>query len=186
MINILGNNKNSEVIANSPISDNDYQKAKGIILNIHKITAQKINEGYGPFYAEIYDENGKFVAGEANSVIKSGCSHNHAEINTIAKAEHVLNTYDVSKSNLTLYVNAEPCIMCVGAIMWSGVKTVYYSVPSRDVEKITGFDEGFKPNWQAEFSKRGIKVYGNIEPEAGKEVLRQYVELGKTVYKPAR
>ena len=60
----------------------------------------------------------------------------------------------------------------------------YYSVTSRDVELITWFDEGFKPNWLEEFKKRNIVVYGNIEADLGKEVLKEYISSGKTVYKP--
>lgn len=70
--------------------------------------------------------------------------------------------------------------------MWSGIKNVYFGVPSKKVEQITGFDEGFKPHWLKEFKKRGITVYGNIEPEAGEIVLKNYVDGGKKVYKPAR
>jgi tRNA(Arg) A34 adenosine deaminase TadA len=76
--------------------------------------------------------------------------------------------------------------MCLGGIMWSGIKNIYYGVPSETVEKLTGFDEGFKPNWHDEFKQRGITVYGNIEPEAGEKALKNYMENGLTVYKPAR
>ena len=70
--------------------------------------------------------------------------------------------------------------------MWSGIKNVYYSVPSETVEKITGFDEGFKPSWLKEFKKRGIAVYGNIEAKLGEVELKQYVQTGKKIYKPER
>ena len=76
--------------------------------------------------------------------------------------------------------------MCLGGIMWSGIKAVYYGVPSKRVEEITGFDEGFKPDWLEEFKKRGITVYGNIAVEVGEQVLRDYVAQGHTVYKPER
>ena len=107
-------------------------------------------------------------------------------MNAIKAAEEKLGTYDLAPYNLSLYVTAEPCMMCLGGIMWSGIKAVYYGVPSKDVEKITGFDEGFKPHWFKEFKKRGIVVYGNIEPEVGKKELRRYVKDGKEVYKPSR
>jgi tRNA(Arg) A34 adenosine deaminase TadA len=95
-------------------------------------------------------------------------------------------TYDLSKYNLSLYITAEPCMMCIGAIMWSGIKNVYYGLPSEVVEKITGFDEGFKPDWIDEFKKRGITVYGNIVPELGKQALTEYINNGHKVYKPER
>ena len=70
--------------------------------------------------------------------------------------------------------------------MWSGIKTVYYGVPSKRVEEITGFDEGFKAGWIQEFQKRHIAVYGNIEPQAGEEILKEYVEAGRKIYRPHR
>ena len=107
-------------------------------------------------------------------------------MNAIKSAQEKLNTYDLSKYNLKIYITAEPCIMCLGAIMWSGIKEVYFGVNSKSVEKITGFDEGFKPNWLKEFKKRKITVYGNIKLKKGEEVLKTYVNSGKTIYKPER
>lgn len=160
--------------------------ADKIILSVLKKTEMAIDKGKGPFYAVIVDSNGKIVAEAANSVIECQCCENHAEMNAIKEACKNLKTYDLAPYNLSIYISAEPCIMCTGAIMWSGIKNVYYSVSSKDVEKITGFDEGFKPNWVKEFKKRGINVYGNIQEDAGKAVLEIYMAKGKTVYKPSR
>ena len=145
-----------------------------------------IAKGHGPFLAAIFDENDNLVAKEANSVVLQQCSHNHAEMNAIRQAEKVLNTYDLSAHNLKIYVTSEPCIMCLGGIMWSGIKEVYYGVPSSKVEQITGFDEGFKPDWFEEFARRGITVYGQIAQTEGEKILAEYMSAGKTVYKPQR
>lgn len=177
--------KEETIIANSPIGEKSLKRAEKILAKIHKKTEKGIKEGKGPFYAEIYDENGRFIAGASNSVIEEGCSICHAEVNALKKAHLIYREYNLAPKNLTIYVNAEPCMMCLGAIMWSGVRTVFYSVPSSDVERITGFDEGFKPDWLREFKKRGIMVFGNIEAEAGKKVLEKYVALGKEIYKPS-
>ncbi len=172
--------------ANSPISKNDLEKAKSIMLNVHQKTAEGIKNGKGPFYAEIYDENGNLVVASSNSVVEDHCALYHAEVNTLRKAFEKYQQYDLSPKNLTIYINAEPCIMCAGALMWSGIKTIYFGVPSKDVERITGFDEGYKPNWIKEFKKRGITVYGNIEKTTGEKVLQDYVNSGKEIYKPSR
>ena len=121
-----------------------------------------------------------------NSVVRDACSHHHAEMNVIQAVENKLKTYDLSAHNLKLYVTAEPCTMCLGAILWSGIKEVYYGVPSDQVEKITGFDEGFKPDWFKEFKKRGITVYGNIAVTEGEKVLKTYVKQGYPIYKPSK
>lgn len=179
------NNKTS-VIANEKIDDLKLIKASKIILDLQQELKKYINKGYGPFLAAIYDSKGNLIAKAANNVVNKSCSNNHAETNAIKLAEKKLNTYDLSPYNLSIYVTSEPCMMCLGSIMWSGIKAVYYGVPSNRVSKITGFDEGFKPNWLSEFKKRGITVYGQIETDAGEQVLKDYVKQGHTVYKPKR
>ena len=172
--------------ANSSISKSDYKKAQKIMKEIYEKTTKGVNNGKGPFYAEIYNEKGHLVASSSNSVVEDKCCLCHAEVNALRKAHAKYKDYNLAPKNLTIYVNAEPCIMCAGAIMWSGVKTVYFGVPSSDVERITGFDEGYKPDWINEFKKRGITVYGGIEKTAGEEVLQNYVNSGKKIYKPTR
>ena len=173
-------------IANENIEPTKLAKAKKIILELQKELKTYIAGGSGPFLAAIYDQKGNLIAKAANSVVSGGCSHNHAEMNAIKEAEKKLGTYNLAPYSLCLYVTSEPCIMCLGGIMWAGIKEVYYGVPSKRVEEITGFDEGFKPDWPEEFKKRGITVYGNIEVEAGEKVLQDYVAQGLTIYKPQK
>ncbi len=177
---------NAKVISNEKIISAKVENASKIIKELQNDMQSYTKKGSGPFVAAIYDSEGNLVVKVANSVVNEHCSNNHAEMNAIKAAEQKLGTYDLAPYNLRLYVTAEPCIMCVGGIMWSGIKEVYYGVPSKKVEKITGFDEGFKPHWFREFKKRGIVVYGNIEPELGEQELHKYVNDGKKVYKPSR
>ena len=179
-------NNKTPVIANEKIDNLKLIKASKIILDLQQELKKYINKGYGPFLAAIYDSNGNLVAKAANNVMNKSCSNNHAEINAIKLAEKKLGTYDLSKYNLSIYVTSEPCMMCLGGIMWSGIRAVYYGVSSAMVTKITGFDEGFKQNWHNEFKKRGITVYGQIEQEAGEKILKDYITNGHTVYKPHR
>lgn len=180
------NSVNAKVISNEKINTQKVETASKIIADLQKEMESFTSKGSGPFVAAIYDDKGNLIVKVANSVVNEHCSNNHAEMNAIKEAEKKLNTYDLGEYNLKLYVTAEPCIMCVGGIMWSGIKEVYYGVPSKSVEEITGFDEGFKPHWFKEFKKRGIVVYGNIEPELGEQELHKYMEQSKKVYKPSR
>ena len=182
----LANSANAKVISNEKIDKAKAETASKIIAGLQKDMQSFTSKGSGPFVAAIYDEKGNLVVKVANSVVNEQCSNNHAEMNAIKAAEKKLGTFDLAPYNLKLYVTAEPCMMCLGGIMWSGIKEVYYSVPSKSVEEITGFDEGFKPHWFKEFKKRGIIVYGNIDQKNGERELHKYVEEGKTVYKPSR
>ena len=140
--------------------------------------------GYGPFCAAICNEDGHILTVAHNSVLIENSSVCHAEINAIKQIQVQYNTYDLSKYNLSIYITAEPCIMCIGAIMWSGIKKVYYGLPSSDVEKVSGFLEGYKPDWENYFKKIGIEVHGSIATEECKQVLEHYVMGGNKIYKP--
>ena len=177
---------NAKVISNEKIDNKKVAVASEIISGLQKDMPSFTTNGSGPFVAAVYDQDGNLVVKVANSVVNENCSNNHAEMNAIKAAEKKLGTYDLGPYNLKLYVTAEPCMMCIGGIMWSGIKEVYYGVPSKSVEEITGFDEGFKPQWFKEFKNRGIIVYGNIEPKLGERQLKEYVKNNKKIYKPSR
>lgn len=146
----------------------------------------KGGEKCGPFEAAIYDRNGTRIATATNSVELNNCSHNHAEMNVIRIVEEKFGTWNLAPQNLVLYTTSEPCMMCMGGILWSGIRKVVYGVPSDRVEAITGFDEGFKPDWKNEFVQRGIEVVGPIAVEEGEAVHREYVRRGNKVYVPDR
>ena len=55
---------------------------------------------------------------------------------------------------------------------------------SKIVEEITGFDEGYKPNWEEYLLNKGISVTGNIETEICTELLKSYVRENRKFYKP--
>lgn len=172
------------IMANAPLEEQELAHARDILRAVCEKTRQGIAAGKGPFYAEIYDQTGALVAAQSNSVIEDECALNHAEVNAIKAAHKHYHQYNLSSQHLTMYISAEPCMMCAGAIMWSGIERVFFCVPSEDVERITGFDEGYKPDWLDAFALRQIKVYGGIEKGMGKEVLQEYMRCGRKVYKP--
>jgi tRNA(Arg) A34 adenosine deaminase TadA len=174
------------MISNEPVDVEKAARAVKIIAGLQRelITRIQTAGDCGPFLAAVYDREGRLIAKEANSVVHDKCSHCHAEMNALKAAERKLDTFDLAPHHVSLYITAEPCIMCLGGILWAGVDAVYYSVSSRRVEEITGFDEGFKSGWMSEFKKRGITVYGEIETALGEEALRVYMQLGKKIYKP--
>ena len=176
----------SDIIANEEPDAAKIDIARRIIAGLQHDLEDYAAKGSGPFVAAVYDEKGNLVAKMPNTVVIDKCSHNHAEMNAIKAAEEKLGSHDLTPFNMKLYVTAEPCSMCLGGIIWSGIKEVYYGVPSDSVEKITGFDEGYKPGWLEAFKKRGIIVYGNIERELGEKALRNYVAKGRVIYQPKR
>lgn len=164
----------------------DFDKKMMRELQNKLLAKIEAGDGCGPFYAAVVAKDGTVVAESANSVVSSGCSHNHAEMNAISLAERKLGTWNLAGKGLTLYTTAEPCMMCVGGILWSGIERVIFGVSTESVERIAGFDEGFKPNWRDEFMRRNIAVAGPLLPEIGEAVLAAYIKREGVVYSPER
>lgn len=129
----------------------------------------------GPFAAAVFNgKTNELVSIGLNIVVETNCSVAHAEVVAIAMAEEKLKTFRLDE-NFILVSSAQPCVMCNGAFLWSGIKTLIYGATKEDVEEIVGFDEGpIHPHWIEEFKNRGIKVLGKIRHEKSREVLRQY------------
>lgn len=100
------------------------------------VIAMLHNEG-GPFGAVI-TQGDKLIAQAHNQVLLSNDPTAHAEINVIRKASEILGDYDLS--SCTLYTSCKPCPMCLGAIFWARIPTVYYGASEEDAQK-GGFDD---------------------------------------------
>ena len=95
------------------------------------------NDDGGPFGAVIV-KNGKLIAKSHNKVLVSKDPTSHAEINVIREASKKLGTFDLSEA--VLYTTCKPCPMCMGAVFWARIKTVYYGADENDATK-AGFDD---------------------------------------------
>ena len=98
----------------------------------------KTNVG-GPFGACIV-KDGKIIGKGSNHVLKNNDPTAHAEIMAIRDACNNINSYDLS--GCTLYTSCYPCPMCLSAIIWSNIKTVYYGNTKEDAADI-GFRDDF-------------------------------------------
>ena len=102
----------------------------------------------GPFAAAVFDlDSGNLLHCGVNLVESVGCSIAHAEVVALSLAQQSLGSYDLSKNSrrCQLLTSTEPCAMCLGAICWSGLRSVVCAARDEDARKI-GFDEGDKPN----------------------------------------
>ena len=104
----------------------------------------KTNVG-GPFGACIVKDN-KIIGKGSNHVLKNNDPTAHAEIMAIREACKNLNTYDLS--GCILYTTCYPCPMCLSAIIWANIKTVYYGNTKEDAASI-----GFRDDYIYDFIK---------------------------------
>ncbi len=140
----------------------------------------------GPFAAAVFErESGRLLAAGVNRVEPLNCSPAHAEVMACALAQKRAGTFDLNGVNAgcELVSSSQPCLMCLGAVLWSGVTRLTYGATAGDVEGIVGFDEGPLPrDWQGELNKRGITVAGEFLRAEAVEVLELYKRSAGTVY----
>ena len=157
-----------------------------------KLTLQNIEKTTGgPFGAAVFErESGQLVSVGVNVVLKQGCSAAHAEMMAIMLAQQELGTHDLGIAELPefqLVTSGKMCAMCLGSVVWSGVREVLASAQPEDVENIVGFDEGPAPaDYDQQLEKRGISIIPSFLREEGCEVLQRYVDLEGVVYNPSR
>ncbi|HSO17897.1 MAG TPA: nucleoside deaminase [Desulfosarcina sp.] len=140
----------------------------------------------GPFGAAIFEaRSGRLVAPGVNRVLPGNCSVAHAEITAIMLAQKIYSTYDLGGDGMPameLVSSTEPCAMCLGAVVWSGVRRLVCAARDEDARAI-GFDEGPKPkNWVAALENRGIVVVRDRSRMDAVGVLEHYVNLGGVIY----
>jgi len=141
----------------------------------------------GPFAAAIFESgSGKLLAAGVNRVEPLNCSPAHAEVMTIAFAQQDMRTWDLGKDAkrpAELVTSSQPCLMCLGAVLWSGVTLLVYGASAADVSTILGFDEGPLPAaWPQELQKRGIMVKAEFLRAEAAAILELYKNKQGTVY----
>ncbi|MGA1870847.1 MAG: nucleoside deaminase [bacterium] len=134
----------------------------------------------GPFAAGIFDlTSNTLLSAGVNLVIQTQCCLFHAEIVAILIAQQKVNTYDLGAAGFPPYelvTSTEPCAMCLGALTWSGVRSLICGARDEDARAI-GFDEGPKaPDWISALKERGISVRQDICRRDAVTVLRSYLQ----------
>ncbi|MGX4644878.1 nucleoside deaminase [Holzapfeliella sp. JNUCC 80] len=106
------------------------------------------NEG-GPFGCVIVKDD-EIVATGHNKVLLNNDPTAHGEVTAIRNAGQNLETFDLS--GCELYTSSEPCPMCLSAIIWANIKTVYYGNSAVDAADI-----GFRDDYIYKFIEGGTK-----------------------------
>lgn len=155
-----------------------------LIIKLARLNIE--HETGGPFGAGIFEsKSGRLVSAGVNLVESADCSIAHAEMVAIAVAQRVIGCYDLAGGKDVAYqlvTSTEPCAMCLGAIPWSGVRSVVCGARDEDARSI-GFDEGHKPSdWIKSLESRRINVVRDVLREQAKAVLLEYGKQGGLIY----
>ena len=104
-----------------------------------RLSKESVEKGGGPFGAVVV-KDGEIIAMSSNSVTSDNDPTAHAEVNALRIASKKLGTFDLN--GCIIYSSCEPCPMCLGAIYWAKIDTLYFANNKTDAKNI-GFDDSF-------------------------------------------
>ncbi len=168
----------------APIIIPDVEDRMRFVIGLSRLNMEQ--DTGGPFGAGVFSmEDGQLIAAGVNLVTSTCVSIAHAELIALTFAQRAVGHYDLDVPHyppLELVTSTEPCAMCLGAIPWSGVKSVVCGADEADARAI-GFDEGDKPeHWRELLEHRGITVRRHVLREDAARVLREYQDRGGVIY----
>ncbi|MEO7457453.1 MAG: nucleoside deaminase [Gemmatimonadaceae bacterium] len=140
----------------------------------------------GPFGAAVFERaTGRLVAVGMNSVVRLNNCTLHGEMVAFMMAQQRLGSFTLAATGMPeheLFTSCEPCAMCLGATLWSGVKRVVYGAGREDASKLD-FEEG--PVFPASYKyleDRGISIERNLLRAEANAVLERYRAKSGKIY----
>jgi tRNA(Arg) A34 adenosine deaminase TadA len=136
----------------------------------------------GPFGALLReDKSQKLLSVGINLVRPAANPALHAEIVAISLGGRSCME---GGGGVTLFSSCEPCIMCLGAAHWAGVRRVVFGAMKADAEAV-GFKEGAGvPELKAEMKSRGIMFEEGVMREEAAAIFKEWQTRGGKVYGP--
>ena len=105
-----------------------------------RLSILKMRRGAGGPFGAIVVKKNRIVGRGWNQVTSSNDPTAHAEIVAIRDACRRLKTFQLDDCDL--YTSCEPCPMCLSAMYWSRLRSVFYGNTRRDAARIA-FDDDF-------------------------------------------
>ena len=140
----------------------------------------------GPFGAAIFEApSGRVVSIGMNSVVRYQNCTLHAEMVAFMMAQRRVASFTLNTPHLAaheLFTSCEPCAMCLGATLWSGVRRVVYGAAREDASRLK-FEEGpVFPESYRYLEDRGLTIVRNVLREDARAVMDLYRVQGGKVY----
>jgi tRNA(Arg) A34 adenosine deaminase TadA len=145
-----------------------------------------VRKAGGPFGAAVFERmSGRVVGVGVNSVVRLANSSLHGEVVALMMAQHRLGSYTLGATDQPeheLVTSCEPCAMCLGAILWSGVTRVVCGAAREDATRLA-FEEGpvFPESYQY-LERLGVTFARSVLRDEARAVLELYRATGGEVY----
>jgi tRNA(Arg) A34 adenosine deaminase TadA len=141
------------------------------------LACDSVASGGGPFGAVVV-RDGQVVAEGLNRVTVWNDPTAHAEIVAVRGACSKLGRFDLRGCDV--YSSCEPCPMCLGALHWARVDTIYYSATRHDAAR-AGFDDAaLYDEFSRAMAERATPIR-RLLPEAATEPFEAWLKQAQRV-----
>ena len=123
-------------------------------------------------YGAIVVKDGKIIGRSDDDTLIEKSMFSHSELEAIESASKGKNLYS-DLNGATIYVSCEPCMMCMGAILYEGISKIVYAATLQDSndyycpEMLTDIDI------LAKYSNNKIEIVKELYRDKAIEVLKQ-------------
>ena len=131
-----------------------------------KQAAVAFKNGEVPVGAIVVDSKGEILSRGYNKIEKKGCQSGHAEVIAIQKACKKVGTWRLD--GCCIYVTLEPCLMCLGLIQLSRIKTVYFGATSKE------FGSGLAQAKKHKLYKKDLGIVGGLKEKESADILKKF------------
>jgi len=109
----------------------------------------------------------------------------HGEMVAFMMAQQRVESFTLKSPQLPpheIFTSCEPCAMCLGATLWSGVRRMVFGAGREDASMLL-FDEGpVFPESYLYLEERGIEIVRHVLREEARSVLELYRAESGTIY----
>jgi tRNA(Arg) A34 adenosine deaminase TadA len=152
-----------------------------------RLSRENVERGTGgPFGALIVErDSGRIVGVGINSVVRYNNCTLHGEMVAFMMAQQRVKSYSLGLPGMPVHelvTSCEPCAMCLGATLWSGVKRVVMGASREDATRLN-FEEGpVFPQSYTYLEERGVEIRRNVMRAEARAVLESYRAKGGKIY----
>lgn len=119
-----------------PLSDTDGACLRRAIA----LSAEGSALGNRPFGAVVATADGTVLAEAYNDNAITGDCSAHAEVNALRRID--MRQAREQLAGATMYASGEPCVMCAGAIFWSGIRRVVFGIDATRLRRFRAMQPG--------------------------------------------
>ena len=142
----------------------------------------------GPFGAAVFETaTGRLVSVGTNGVVRLHSAVLHGEVVAFMMAQQRVGAFSLAAPGLPaheLITSCDPCAMCLGAILWSGVKRVVCGAAREDATLLRFEESPVFPESYAYLRDRGIAFVRGVCRAEAREVLEEYRRNAGVIYNP--